>query len=222
MTISANFTANPTVEQIIKAGMQLAGLLRLGGAVRADQMVDARTIFDTRIKELQGKGVILATEERAVLALVSGQTAYPLAADTIDIDGDGMLTQSGSTSRTVVRQIPFADYHMLSDLTITGVTTQMYVEKQASVQVLVWPVPDAAMTLNYRRIRLLRDVDSGGVTADVWQRGLRLLTLYVAHDLAMNGNVPINKVTYIGGQLEASEKTLLGDAHEKGDVCFHF
>lgn len=222
MTVSANFTANPTVEQIIKAGMQLAGLLRLGGAPRAEQMSDARVIFDTRIKELQAKGVILATEERATLALVSGQTAYALAADTIDIDGDAMVRASGATSRTQVLQIPFANYNMLSDLTVTGTPTQFYVEKQATVQALFWPVPNAAMTLDYRRIRLLRDVDSGGVTADLWQRGLRLLTLYVAHDAAMNGNIPMNKISYLATLVMAAEKTLLGDAHEKGDVSFHF
>lgn len=222
MTISANFSANPAVEQLIKTGLQLAGLLALGRSPQPAQMTDARTIFDTRVKELQAKGIILATMERATLALVAGQTSYALDADTIDVDGDGMVAQSGQNTRTVVRQIPYNDYHHLSDLTTTGVPTQMYVEKLATASVLVWPVPTANMTLDYRRIRLLRDNDSGGVTVDaVLQRGLRLMTLYIAHDLALNGNVPINKITYLAGLLDKAEKTLLGDSHEKGDVSFY-
>ena len=223
MAISPNFSNNPIIGQIVKSGFQLAGLLRLGGELRPDQMADVRTMLEDRLKELQAKGVILATEERTTLALVSGQTQYALDADTIDIDGDGMVLSPNSLgSRTPVMQIPYADYHMLSDLTVTGIPTQMYVEKQASVSVLFWPVPNASMTLDYRRIRMLRDIDSDGVNADLWRRGIRLLTLYVAEIACMSGNVPLNKLNLIRGDVEKAEQTLLGDSHEKGDLHFCF
>ena len=220
MAISTNFTSNPIVGQIIKSGFQLAGLLRLGGELRPEQMADVRLMLENRLKELQAKGVILATQERTTLALVAGQTQYALDADTIDIAGDGMVATPNSVSRTPVRQIPYDNYHKLSDLTVTGLPTQMYVEKQASVNVLIWPVPSDNMTMDYQRIRMLRDVDSDGVNADLWRRGIRLLTLYVAEIACYSGSVPLNKIALIRSDVQAAEKTLLGDSHEKGDLCF--
>jgi hypothetical protein len=221
MTVSANSDFNLTVSQIVKQGLQLAGLLPLGQEPRSDQQDSVRLILGTRLSELQAKGVVLGTTERTTLALSSGTASYALATDTIDITGDAMVLQSVSTLETPVIQKPWANYQELSDKTTAGIPTQMYVEKQATVRVLLWPVPNATMTLSYRRIRLFRNVDSGGVTPDVWARQLRLLVLYVAHDLALAGNLPINKIGYLGGLVAQSEKTLLEDAQEKGDVQFY-
>lgn len=221
MTVSANSDFNPTVAQIVKQGLQLAGLLPFGQEPRTDQQTDVRAILGARISELQAKGMVLGTAERTTTALTSGTASYALATDTIDITGDAMVLQSGRTTETPVLQFPWANYQELSDKTVTGIPTQMYVEKQATARVLLWPVPNASMTLSYRRIRLFRNVDSGGVTADVWARQVRLLTLYVAHDLALAGNLPINKIQYLGGMVAQAERTLLGDSEERGDLQFY-
>lgn len=220
MTVSANSDFNLTVGQIVKQGLQLAGLLPLGQEPRTDQQADARLILGARVSELQAKGLILGTAERTTLALTSGTASYALASDTIDVTGDGMVLLSGSTIETVVMQFPWANYQQLADKTLSGLPTQMYVEKKATVSVLVYPVPNAAMTLSYRRVRLFKNVDSGGVTPDVWARQLRLLALYLAHDLALAGNLPLNKITYLGGLVALSERTLLGDSEERGDLQF--
>ena len=219
MAISPNFSSNPIIGQIVKSGFQLAGLLRLGGELRPDQMADIRMLLENRLKELQAKGVILATEERTTLALIAGQVQYDLAPDTIDIDGDGMILSSTSLgTRTVCEQRTYDNYHHNSDLTVQGVPNQMYIEKQAAVTVSFYPVPNKNMTMDYRRIRMLRDVDSDGVNADLWRRGIRLLTLYVAEIACYSGNVPLNKIALIRQDVKEAEEKLLGDSHEKLDL----
>lgn len=221
MTVSANSDFNLTVAQVVKQGLQQAGVLPLGQEPRPDQQADVRSILAVRLSELQAKGVLLASTERKDLTLSANVSTYSLDSDTVDVTGDGMVKVAGAVSQTQVLQFPWANYQMLTSKDTTGTPTQMYVEKQASVSIVVWPVPTQAMTLSYRRIRLLRNVDSGGVTPDVWARQLRLLVLYVAHDLAMAGNLPLNKIAYLGAQVAAAERTALRDSEERGDLQFY-
>lgn len=222
MTVSTNFNFNPNVGEIMRSGMQMAGLLPLGQLMQPAQAADARRLLGLRLESMQARGVLLSTLEQKTLQLIPSQASYVIPeADTIDIHGDAMVQQVGFTQETIALQFPWANYQILVDKTILGVPTQFYVEKaQASVTVFLWPVPQVSATLKYRRIRLLRNADSDGVTADLWQRQLRLLTLYVAHDLALAGPLTLPRVQYLAGLVEKEEKIVFGDSSAKGPLQF--
>lgn len=220
MTTSANSDFSLTVERVIKQALQKAGLLPLGQNPRSDQMADARDFMNTRLSSLQAKGVVLGTTERTTLALTAGTSTYDLPVDTVDVTNDmAMVAASGSNTQTPVYHISYDNYSRISDKTVTGTPTMMYVEKTGlTVRLLLWTVPTLNSTLYYRRIRLFKNTDSGGVNPDVWIRQQELLVLYMAHDLAMAGNMPQNKIDHLHALSTLAEKTLLGDANEKGDM----
>jgi hypothetical protein len=223
MSISANSDFSLTVERIIKQALQKAGLLPLGQSPRSDQMTDARDMLNTKLAALHGKGVILGTTERTTLALTAGTSTYDLPSDTVDLTTDmAMVAKVGFNTQTPVYQISYDNYQRISDKTVTGIPTMVYVEKSGLVvRLLLWTVPTENSTLYFRRIRLFKNTDSGGVNPDVWIRQQELLVLYMAHDLAMGGNLPQNKVEYLGVLVTRAEKALLGDAGEKGDMqCY--
>lgn len=223
MTISANSDFSLTVDRIIKQALQKGGLLPLGQNPRTDQMADARDMLNTKLAALQAKGVILGATERSTLALTAGTSTYDLPADTIDLTNDmAMVAKVGFNTQTPVYQISYDNYQRLSDKTVTGTPTMMYVEKTGlTVRVLLWTVPTDNSTLYFRRIRLFKNTDSGGVNPDVWIRQQELLVLYMAHDLAMAGNMPQNRIDHLDSLVMKAEKALLGDANEKGDMtCY--
>lgn len=220
MTISANSDFSLTVEKIAKLALQRAGMLPLGQSPRADQMSDVRDAMNLRLASLQAKGVILGTTERTTLALPAGTSTYDLPSDTVDVTNDmAMVAKVGFNTQTPVYHISYDNYSRISDKTVTGVPTMMYVEKTGlTVRLLLWTVPKDNSTLYFRRIRLFKNTDSGGVNPDVWVRQQELLVAYMAHDLAMGGNMPQNKVEHLDTLALRAEKTLLGDANEKGDM----
>lgn len=223
MTVSTNSDFSLTVERIAKQALQQAGLLPLGQSPRTDQMSDVRDIMNTRLAELQAKGVILGTTERVTLALTAGASTYDLPSDTVDLTSDmAMVAKVGFNTQTPVYHISYDDYSRISDKTVTGVPTMVYVEKTGLVvRLLLWTVPSDDSTLYFRRIRLFKNTDSGGVNPDLWVRQQRLLVMYMAHDLAMAGNLPQNKIDHLDALAMRAEKTLLGDANEKGDINFY-
>jgi hypothetical protein len=190
----------------------------LGQLPQPSQLGDARRILDQRMKAMQARGVLLDTKEAKSLTLAVGVASYLLDADTIDVHEDAMIQQAGQNTETICLQFPFHNYQILSDKTVQGIPTQFYVEKHQVVKVFVWPVPSVAMALNYRRIRLLKDTGDGGKTADLFQRQIRLLTLYVAHDLALAGPLTLQRVQYLAGLVAAEEKIVFGDSSEKGPL----
>jgi hypothetical protein len=219
MTISANSTFNPTVDNLIRSGMQLAGLLPFGRAPQPDQLRDVREILDTRLKELQAEGTILLTAERAEpLTLASGTASYALPANVLDVDELGMLTAPGETTQTHCFRMPFNDYQPITDKATTGVPMRFYVEKLAATTIIFHPTPDKAYAFSYRKIRLLADVDSGGVTVDLRQKWLRVVTLMIAHDVALAGSRPLSVVEYLDNQLAIAKQIVSGDDDEKGDL----
>jgi len=208
------------IAEILRSAMQQAGILALGQLPQAQVMADARRVLDLRLKALQARSVLLDSKERKTLPLAVGVASYALDSDTIDVHEDAMIQQAGQATETLCIQFPFHNYQILTDKTVQGIPTQFYVEKHQTVTIFVWPVPSVAMSLNYRRIRLLRDTGDDGKTADLWQRQIRLLTLYVAHDLALGGPLTMARVQYLRTLYEQEEKIVLGDSSEKGSLQF--
>ena len=219
MSVSANSDFSLSVDRIIKQALQKAGLLPLGQNPRSDQMADARDMLNTRLSALQAKGVVLGATERTTLTLTAGTSTYDLPSDTVDLTSDmAMVAKVGFNTQTPVYHISYDNYQRISDKTVLGTPTMLYVEKTGlTVRLLLWTVPQDASTLYFRRIRLFKNTDSGGVNPDVWIRQQELLVLYMAHDLAMSANMPQNRVEYLGVLVKRSEDALLGDASQKGD-----
>lgn len=218
MTISDSFSFNPTADEIIRQALQLSGLVTLGRRPQPAMLADARDMLSTMLKALQAKGTVLTTSERTTLALTSGTATYSLAADTIDVQFPTTLQASGSTSETIIERMSYDDYAPIADKASTGTPTRAMVEKGATLQVTFWNVPNGSYTWKYRRIRLIRDTDSGGVTLDLTRKYLQAIVWKMAHRLALANAVPLTRVQYLEVQALAAQEEATGDDNERGDT----
>jgi hypothetical protein len=218
MTIDTSYAFNPTADEIVRQAFQMGGILGLGRRPKTDQLNDARDILTTILKAMQAKGTMLVTAERVTLTLTPGTASYSLAADTIDVEFPTTYKAPGSSTETTVERLAYANYQELTDKTVQGTPTQAYVEKTATLTVSFWPVPSAAGTWNYRRVRLIRDASNGGVTIDVTRKYLQAVVWKLAHRLALANALPLGRVQYLEGQAIAAEHEATGDDNERGDL----
>jgi len=220
MTISANYTYDLTADQIVSLAYQLVrGEEYQAGAV---QLAFGRTLLNVGIKALQNEGVQLRTRTRYTQALSAGTAAYTAPADTIDIL-DGAFVSDGNGVDLPVAKRSMTDYMLLTNKSSQGQPTQMYVESGTSagtVTFTLYQVPDSNWTsITYPQVRLLRDMDTGGVTGDFPSRYLKALAYMVAVDVAESSGLP-EKVSRMTDAFEFHKTRALLDDGEKGPARF--
>lgn len=189
MTVSANYAFELTRDQLITSALQLAGLLDSGGEADPSDVTMAARFLNMELQSLANDGVTLYQKERTTLALVASTATYSLAADTLDViigpDNFAGTIVNSSNDETRVMAIPAHEYVLLTQKDNTADSpTHVYVEKQSAVTVTFWPVPSAAYTFRYQRVRLVRDVDTGGVTMDMARRWQKAIWYTLASQLA--------------------------------------
>ena len=221
MTISSNYSFSPTVDQIIRMALQLAGLLPLGRNPSVAESQHARDHLNASAKSMASRGAQFTQLERKTKALVAGTAEYALDADTIEIEFPMSITASttGNTSATWIEPMVYDEWQKLSNKTFQATPTSCYVEKAALVTLVFWPVPDQAFTLNYRRQRLFRDTDAG-TTMDSTQRWIDAWTYTAAHKMAMVGSLPQSTIDNLRTLKDEAVKLAQGREHETSDLRF--
>lgn len=214
MTTSGTATFNPSCDDIMRSALQLAGLLPLGRSASAQQLQHARFFLDEFFKS---QGASLMQMERETLTLAAGIDTYDLAADTIGVTFPMMCLplpqQSVTQSQTQIQGMSFDQYQQIPDKTQQGVPIRCYSEKLALVTLRFWPVPNAAFTVSYQRQRLMEDAASGA-TVDRPPRWMRGISFMMAHDMALAGSLPLDRVKYLGGMAEDLLRKAEGMDHE--------
>lgn len=188
MTISANYDFAPSTDDILRLGLQLAGLVPLGRTPSAQQLLHARFFLDLLLKDMKNGAWMLGHREPTTTTLAANTVAYVLPADTIDLDGPMMLTAPGATTQTEVWPMGYDNYAEVVDKQTTGLPINFYAEKLAVVTLRFWPVPDKAYVASYARRRLMRNADSG-TTLDATQGWARGISYQMAADMARASNL---------------------------------
>jgi len=113
----------------------------------------------------------------------------------------------------------YSDYQTISNKTVTGVPTRVFVEKLSSVSVYFWEIPNATYTWSYRAIVLLPDMDAGSTTPGLTQRWQGALTWRFAYWLAHAYNLNPQKRQELKLEAEQQEASVLGQENQSGDLC---
>lgn len=193
-TAPTTATFSPNCDELMRAALQLAGLLPLGRNPNSAELSHARFFLDTFLKG--ARSAALTQLERTTLDVVAGQATYTLPADTIEVNEPLMLQVVGQTSQTWIRKSVFAEYQTLSNKATQGTPVLCYAEKQALVTLVFWPIPDQAYTFSYQRQRLVRDSGAGS-TLDLTQRWYQAIIYQMAADMALAGSLDIGRVKYL-------------------------
>ncbi len=223
MATSTSYSFDLQRDQIIRTAMRLAGPLGIGAEPTADDIAACSDLLNLGLKALQTEAAILRSVERVTATLTSGTASYTASADTIDVEGPAYVTSTSSTTDSRVDFMSRDEYMIITDKTIQGRPSRMYVEKaNASLVIYLYPVPDTTVTsLTYARVRLLKDMDSGTVTADLMSRWGRAVTCMLAHDVGLAYGMPLDRIAYLKTEFQTAKALALSDDAERGPSWFH-
>jgi hypothetical protein len=209
---------NLQADQYAKKALQLCGVVGLGRPVDTEVLQDVRDTFSEILKTLQARGTTLTQKVQRTLALVPGVASYALPADLYDVEFPVTVQAANDVNETYVERATYADWRIISDKTVTGPPTRMYVERLSTMTAFLWSVPEKAYTLNYQGCQLLPDVSDGTTTPGLTQRWMGALTWRLAYWISFPLNIPQTKRGELKTVADEEERIVLGQDTERGDL----
>jgi hypothetical protein len=211
-------TFNLSADQYTRKALQLCGVVGLGRPVDNEVLQDARDIFSEMLKTLQARGTTLTQKVPLTLALLPGVSTYVLPANLYDIEFPVTVQAVGDVNENYVEQMVYADYRIISDKTVTGPPTRLYVERLATITAYLWSVPDKAYTLNYQGCQLLPDISDGTTTPGLTQRWMGALTWRLSYWLSFPLNIPASRRAELKAMADQEEAIVMGQDAEHADL----
>jgi ribosomal protein L21 len=206
MTEATSAESNPTVDDIVTRAYRTAGLLSVYETPSIVQATDARLSLDDIVKETAAEGIYAKSVTMENVTLVESQTDYVMDADVLDVIGTGayidasQLDIAHASSETPITLIDREKWQRLSARSATG-RPYLYFSDRSTVPVTVriWPMPDSGNlgTMRLQTHRLPANVTDGGVTAPYQRYWTQFLVYELAHQLALQSSLPIERCTYL-------------------------
>lgn len=187
MTTSGTASFNLDVSDLIEESFERCGQeLRTGYDLKT-----ARRSLNLLTVEWANRGINLWTIEQGVVPLVGGQATYDLPTDTIDLldmvvrDGTGQNQTDINISR-----ISVSTYSTIPNKNVKGRPIQVWVNRQITPQINVWPTPDGEQySFVYWRLRRIQDASGSTQTMDIPFRFLNCMVAGLAYYLSMKLDV---------------------------------
>jgi len=221
MATSGTATFNPEIVEIVEDAYERCGLeLRSGYDLKT-----ARRSLDIMAAEWSNKGINLWTVESGTVALTTGTATYTLPADTIDLLETVIRTGSGSNQQDLsINRISVSTYATIPNKNNQGRPIQIYVDRQATPKVSVWPTPDssATYTLVYWRLRRIEDAGrAGSNTYDVPSRFIPCLVAGLAYHIATKRpEVGLDRVTFLKAAYDEQFTLAADEDRDKSSIQF--
>lgn len=220
MTTSGTATFDLDIVEIVEEAYEQTGSeLRSGYDLKT-----ARRSLNLLALDFANRGYNLWVVEQGSVPLLTGVATYTLPADTIDLVEMVIRQTTGSTTTDIAAtRIGMATYATIPVKATTGRPVQVWVNRQITPQVTVWPVPSStAYTLVYWRLRRIQDAGSSGeLTFDIPQRFLPCLTTGLAYKLAMKRDgVSEEKLNRLKAEYEESWLAASTEDREKVTARF--
>jgi hypothetical protein len=184
MATSGTTSFNLDLNNLIEEAFERCGAeLRTGYDLRT-----ARRSLNLLTIEWANRGINLWTVEQGSIPMTQGTITYPLPVDTIDLLDSVIRTQSGQGQTDInISRISVDTYSTIPNKNAQGRPIQVWVDRQITPQINVWPVPDQSgfYTFVYWRLRRIQDAGNGVNTQDIPFRFLPCLVAGLAYYLAM-------------------------------------
>lgn len=221
MATSGTAVFNPEIVEIVEEAYERCGLeLRSGYDLKT-----ARRSLDIMAAEWSNKGINLWTVEAGTVALTTGTATYTLPADTIDLLETVIRTGSGSNQQDLsINRISVSTYATIPNKNNQGRPIQIYVDRQATPKVNVWPTPDSSTTytLAYWRLRRIEDAGrAGSNTYDVPSRFIPCLVAGLAYHIATKRpEVGLDRVTFLKAAYDEQFTLAADEDRDKSSIQF--
>lgn len=219
MAVTGTSTFNLDLSEVVEEAFELAG-----GEVRSGyDFRTARRSLNLLLLEWANMGFNMWTLEAGSIPLISGTATYDLPVDTIDIIEHYIRTGSSTTQSDInISRIGVSTYASIPNKNATGRPIQMFVNRQITPTVTLWPVPDATSTytLVYWRLRRLNDAGHGVNTQDIPFRFLPALIAGLAYKLSMKIPEGIPRMQYL--KTAYDEAWLLASTEDREKISSNF
>jgi hypothetical protein len=186
MTTSGTAAFNLDLSEIVEEAFERVGSeLRTGYDLRT-----ARRSLNLLFADWANRGINMWTIEQGSIPLVPGVATYDLPTDTVDLLEHVIRTGAGSASTQAdltISRISVSTYATIPNKLQQARPIQLYIDRQLTPNVTVWPTPDNSQqyTLVYWRLRRIQDAGDGVNTMDVPFRFVPCLVAGLAYYLAM-------------------------------------
>lgn len=215
MTTSGTSTFNLDFAEIAEEAFERAGLELRSGY----DMKSARRSLNLLCAEWANLGLNLWTVASGSIVMVPGQAVYTSAdgvpSEMVDLIEHVIRTNtSGQNTDITMNRISVSDYANIPTKNVQGRPLQIYVNRQISPTLTVWPVPDSSTTytLVYWYLRRIQDTGTSAAnTADIPYRFLPALIAGLAYYIALKNPEAADRIQMLKGfyeeqfQLAASE-----------------
>ena len=183
MTTSGTAVSNLDISDLIEESFERCGQeLRTGYELKT-----ARRSLNLLTVEWSNRGINLWTIEQGVISLVQGQATYNLPTDTIDLLD--MVVRNGTAQNQTdinINRISVSTYATIPNKNATGRPIQVWINRQITPQINVWPTPDGNQySFIYWRLRRIQDASGSTQTMDIPFRFLNCLVAGLAYYLSM-------------------------------------
>lgn len=197
-------------EAASRAGVEIRSGFQWQGAIRSLNLL---------LTDFANRGLNLWTIDEGTIAITSGDGQYTLPSDTVDVL-NLMFRPTGSTTDFYVERIGVGSWAQIAVKSTPGRPIQAWVERLSDeVRMNLWPVPNAAGSMLYWRIRRVEDAGTAANNMDVPQRLLPALISGLAYYLALKKSPPDpNLVTFLKGLFE--EDLMRAQLEDRGRESF--
>jgi len=198
MATSGTKTFQLTIADTIEEAYELAGLeLRTGYDAET-----ARRSLNIMFADWSNRGVNLWTIEQVTTNLTSGTNSYTLNSYDIDIVSAIVRQIDGSTTTDIqLTRIGRTEYLSIPDKSTTGRPTQLFLDRQTTPVVKLWPTPDSTYTyrLIANTIQRIDDVTASAQDPQIPSRFMPCMASGLAYYIALKKNpekAPMLKAEY--------------------------
>ena len=218
MTTSGTAVFNLDVSDLIEESFERCGQeLRTGYELKT-----ARRSLNLLTVEWSNRGINLWTVEEGVIPLVQGQGTYSLPTDTIDLLD--MVVRNGTAQNQTdinISRISVSTYSTIPNKNATGRPIQVWINRQITPQINVWPTPDGNQySFIYWRLRRIQDASGSTQTMDIPFRFLNCLVAGLAYYLSMKLPVDPGRRVELKMDYEQQLQMAMDEDREKAPLRF--
>ena len=222
MTTSGTAAFNLDLNEIVEEAFERCGSeLRTGYDLRT-----ARRSLNLLFADFANRGVNLWTLDSGTIPLIQGTATYNLPADTVDLLEHVIRTGSGNASTQIdvtITRISNSTYSSIPNKLQQARPIQVWVNRQITPQITVWPTPDQTGVYQfiYWRLRRIQDAGDGGTyTQDIPFRFLPCLVSGLAYYLALKIPGAMERLPILKEQYDADWDRAAGEDRDKSAVRF--
>lgn len=212
MAVSTTKGTVKTVAEIVKAGMQQAGLVYAGHDPDPDDSNLARTLLDVIIDALQAKGVTARRRTFRSVTLTASTQTYDLDDDVLDTVGNGAYKESAvATTELLIFPLGADGWQRLPVKTVTGRPTMYWLDRStAPLQVYLWPVPcTTGAVAKFQVHTTASDSDKGADTIDLDTYQYEWAVMTLAYKMAVAKLMEPRHIANLKSDSQRSEETML-------------